>query len=219
MNQQNSIEERSLVAAEYAYRFEIKTNEQNQQAAELLKSVQLLKKEVNATFDPIISKAHKTHKEAKAQKDKFAIPLASAEKAYKEKLAGYAYAQEQIRVKEETRLRLLAEEKERKLLARAKEAEEAGNAEKAAKLANKASEVVAPVIPQTYEKPSNISFTTRYYCEIEDRKAIPREMNGIELLIPDMQALNRLATISRGAFKIPGIKIISKRLVAGRTEG
>jgi len=217
MTQQNSVEERSLQAVEQAHKFEIKTNEQNLMAAERLNSIQLLKKEVNETFDPIISKCHKAHKEAKAQKDRFAIPLMTAERAYKTKIAEFADEQERIRLKEENRLRKIAEDKEQKLRIKAEEALKQGDERKAEKLLDKAEAIPVPVVAPKFEKPSNISFTMRYSAEIEDRKAIPRYFSGIELLLPDMQAINRLARSTKGTIKIPGIRIIAEKDVSGRT--
>lgn len=217
MTQQKNVEERSLEAVKSSMAFIIKTNEQNLVAADRLKGVQLLQKEVGETFDPIIEKAHKTHKEAIAQKNKFAQPLRQAEITYKGKIATFCSEQEKIRAKEEAKLRREAEEKERKLKEKAEEALKKGDEKKAEKLMEKAEEIPIPVVAPKYEKPSNISFSMRYRAEITDIKAIPRYMNGIELLVPDMPAINRLARGSKGTIKIPGIRIIAEKEVSGRT--
>lgn len=217
MNQQKGVEERSLDAVKESVSFIIKTNEQNLKAAELLKGVQLLQKEVCSAYDTIIAKAHETHKEACAKKAKYFLPLKKAEIAYKDKMADYDTKMELERKKEEDRLRAEADKKTEKLKEKAIEALKDGDENKAEKFTQKAAEVVAPVIAPKYDKPDNVSFIIYYEAQIVDRNQIPRKMNGIELMIPDVKAIGKLVSASKGTIKIPGVQVIQKKRVAGRS--
>ncbi|GAG62836.1 unnamed protein product [marine sediment metagenome] len=217
MIQQKSVEQRSLDAVKRADVFVIRNNVDYLSAAHLLTGIQLLKKEVCDTFDSIIDKAHKTHKEACAKKAKFFVPLRNAEIEYKNKIATFDTEQENLRRREEDKLREAADKKEQKLRERAEEALKNGDEEKAEKLIDKAAEIPVPVVAPKHEKPSTISFTIRYKGIIVDRTLIPRTLSGIELLIPDEKAINRLANDSTGRVIIPGVRIISEKIVSGRT--
>ena len=217
MTQQKNVEERSLEAVGIAIKFEIKTNEQNLMAAEKLKAVQLLQKEVSNTFDSIIDKAHKTHKEAIEKKNQFALPLKQAEMTYKKKIALFCEAQDAERKKEEDKLREQAEKKEAKLREKADKAIKDGDEKKAEKLIEKAEEIPIPTVAPKYEKPKNVIFTMRYRVEIQNRYLIPRVFSGMDLLIPNEKAINKLATASKGTIQIPGISITAEKTVGGRT--
>ena len=63
-------------------------------AGEYLRNIKYMQSEVANTFDPIIAKAHETHKEAVAQKKKYFEPLAEAEKILKGKVIEWEVKQE-----------------------------------------------------------------------------------------------------------------------------
>ena len=64
------LESQALSVPERAKLIKITTAAEYIVAGELLKTVKGLRAEIDATFDPIISKAHDAHKEALAQKRK-----------------------------------------------------------------------------------------------------------------------------------------------------
>lgn len=99
-------------------------------------------KEIAATFDPIVSAAHTTHKEAVAQRNRHAKPLREAERIVKSAMGGYITEQRRIAAAAETeRLRLAREEAETAALAEAERLEAAGHDEAAIEL------ISAPVVP------------------------------------------------------------------------
>jgi len=73
-------------------------------AKEVAQTIKAFQKEVDSTFDPIIERAHVTHKEALAQKKKHMDPLAEAEKRIKQLIGDYLTLVENERKKEAARL-------------------------------------------------------------------------------------------------------------------
>ena len=217
MIKKTELEERALTITEKVNTLVIMNQNELELAGVLLLNTQLLMKEIKSTFDPIVAKAHATHKEATFQRKKHLDPVEQNEWVIKNKISGYIQACELAQQKEEDKKRAEAEKKEQALKDRAAEALKNGDEKKAEKLIEKAAEVVMPSIAPKYEKPANVGVVTRYRAEITDRKLIPIELNGIELRPPDMKALNKLAQISRGMFDIPGIKIVAEKTISGRT--
>jgi len=80
----------------------------------LWKSIKDMMKEVADTFDPIIEKAHASHKEALAQKAKFYAPLEAAYRSVKGLMSTYDAEQERIRLAEQVRLDAIQKAKEEK---------------------------------------------------------------------------------------------------------
>jgi hypothetical protein len=73
-------------------------------AKEVAQTIKAFQKEVESTFDPIIERAHITHKEALAQKKKHMDPLVEAEKRIKQLIGDYLTLVENERKKEAERL-------------------------------------------------------------------------------------------------------------------
>lgn len=150
------IEKEAQSALQVARNFKIVNNDQYTTAAERLKGLKGLMKQVADTFGPIITKAHEAHKEAVAQRKRHETPLLEAESIYKRAMLTYTTEQERQRQEQERKARAAAEAEQAKLREQAaiaeakakaeserlrKEAEEAaaaGRAEEAAKLAAKA---------------------------------------------------------------------------------
>lgn len=217
MNQQKSVEQRSLDAVGKSVGFVIKNNEQNLKAAELVKGIQLLKKEICDTFDPIITKAHATHKEACAKKAKFYVPLKDAEFGYKNKMIAFDNLMEAERKKEEDRLRNIADKKTEALKEKAVDALKNGDEKKAEKFTQKAADVLTPAVAPKHEKPESASFIIYYEAHIINRFEIPRKLSGIELMIPDVKAIDKLVNVSKGTIKIPGVQILQRKRMTSRT--
>ncbi len=217
MNQLKSVEQRSLDAVSKCAGFVIKNNEQNLKAAEFLKGIQLLKKEVCDTFDPIISKAHSTHKEACAKKAKFYVPLNKAEFEHKKKMIAFDNLMEAERKKEENRLRNIADKKTEALKEKAVDALKNGDEKKADKFTQKAAEVFTPAVAPKHEKPESASFIIYYEAQIIDRNKIPRKLNGIELWVLNEKMINKIVNDSKGTVIISGVQNIQKKRMTSRT--
>src|SRR3990167_5933672 len=94
----------------------IVVNNQNsyEMASGILRGVKGLIKQVEDSYNPIVSKALSAHREAIAQRDKYLNPLKKIELAVKNRISGYIAGCEQKRRAEEIRLQAEAEEKARK---------------------------------------------------------------------------------------------------------
>ena len=83
-------------------------------AKEVAQTIKAFQKEIDSTFDPIIERAHVTHKEALAQKKKYMDPLIEAEKSIKQLIGDYLTLVENESKKEAERLAGIAR-KEREI--------------------------------------------------------------------------------------------------------
>ena len=143
--------------------------------------------------------------------------LTDIERSVKKEMIRYTNEQDRIRREKEEKLREQArreEERKRKQLeARAQKAEEKGKDEKAEELREQAEQVsiVAPILP-SQPKTEGIKYVEKWRAEIVNIKEIPREY-----LIPDMQALNKIAAATKGKLQIPGIIFKSEKMVSSRS--
>lgn len=169
--------------------------------------------EIAATFDPIISKAHEAHREALAQKAKYAKPIQDALKALKgtflSEKARRDAAAEVLRLELEAALRREAAEQ---MLAEAVALEESGQAEEAELLFDEP--VSAPSVPieavahRTAPKLSKTSTSGTWQCTKVDLKKLARAVaDGVvpESYIEAAGAvLNARAKADKTAFNVPG---------------
>lgn len=167
--------------------FIIRDNASYEAAAEFLKGIKSLRAEVDAAFDPIISKAHETHKAALDQKRKSEEPLIEAERIMKKSVAGYLDVKEQERLVEEARIRQEYQDKiraqaEEENLKLAEELAAAGDMDGAAEAVD--AEVVIPEIPVYVEssvvKVAGISARKQYVvAAVEVRKLVQAVAAGL----------------------------------------
>jgi len=205
------IEQHSTDAVAQANALAVKTDEQYALAAEFLKRIKGLQKEVGDTFDPIIVKANAAHKEAIGQRDKYLKPLQAAEKEVKGKIAAFVDERESIRREAEAKLRAEAERKQEDIRRKAAEAEAKGNAERAEKLVAKAEAVPMPTVQTTVEKISGLSFKDVWEVEIVSAGDVPREFCA-----PDLKAIRDYANVTKGEKQIAGVTITRKTVPISR---
>jgi len=145
--------------------------------------------------------------------------LDKAESLIKNKMIGYTTEQERKAEEERRRLQRLADEeaaRQKKILdekiARAKAS---GKEEKAGMLEERKENVVpvfVPTIAPSIEKPSGVSYRDKWYAVVVNPDLIPREY-----LIPNMDALNKIATGTKGSLKIPGVEFKSEKILSSRS--
>lgn len=191
------------------------------EAGEMLRGIKALRKEIDATFTPIITKAHDAHKEACAQKKRAEAPLAEAEAILKQGLIGYQTVQEQIRQADERRLQAIArqEEETRRL-------DEAAALERAASAAIDLTEgfqlrreaealleqpIVAPVVTLASSTPklAGISYREVWKFRVTDPALVPREYLAI-----DEQKIGGVVRALKGAATIPGIQAYAEKVAS-----
>lgn len=207
---QTELTERALTVPQQATALIITSSEQYETAAEMLLSIKSLQKEIDATFDPIVKKAHEAHKEAVAQKKKIEAPLIEAERILKPKMADYVAEQDRIRKAEEERLRAIAlKEEEDRRIAEAAQAEAEGNHEEAEAIVSEPVYVAPVVVQKTTPSVSGISYRETWDFEITDLAKIPKEY-----WILDKVKIAGVVRAMKGATNIPGIRAFSNKTVA-----
>lgn len=210
--------------------FVIRDNASYESAAEFLKGIKALRAEVDAAFDPIISKAHETHKSALEQKKKAELPLIEAETIMKKSVGGYLAAKEQERINEENRIRKEHQDKiraqaEEENLKTAQRLADAGDMEGAAAAVD--AEVSIPDVPvhveSTVTKVSGISKRTLYVvASVELSKLVKAVANGsapLECLKANDAFLGAQARAYKKAGELfPGVVVNSEdNIAAGKS--
>lgn len=183
-------------------------------ANDFLLAVKALRKEIADTFDPIIEKAHRAHKEAVAQKKRYEEPLVEAEKEVKLQIA--SYMDEQRRIQREAEEKAKREEEERRkkeaeILKRAKKYEDAGMKEEAEVIKN---EIPLPALVDVPSAPQldGVKISKIWKWRVVDKNLVPRKY-----LIVDSASVTRDVKASKGQISIPGIEIYQEDSVAART--
>ena len=106
-----------------------------------------LLKEIGQTFDPLISSAHKLHKDLLEQKKTFTSPIEAALSAKKREMANWQMDQERLRRAEEARLAEIArKDAEALAVAEAAMLEQQGETEAAEEVIQQAIEAPTPTV-------------------------------------------------------------------------
>lgn len=217
----DEIETKALSVPDEAKAIIVKDDESFQKAGRVLLVIKDIRKEINATFDPIITKAFAAHREAVGQKRKVEAPLIEAEGIIKPRMAAYHDEQERKRREEEERLRQEAIRKaEEEQLQDAVSAEQSGMGDLAESIIDGPAYVPTIVVPQTQSaKVEGVSFRENWKAEVFDPKALLKAimdgrvpMNVIEW---NMTALNGLARSLKGQMNYPGVRTVCEKVVAG----
>jgi hypothetical protein len=177
-------------------------------AGSLWTTIKGIMKQVDDSFDPIISKAHASHKEAVAQKAKIYDPLKSVYVYVKGVMSAWDVEQERIRKAEETRLREVARKaEEERLLTEAIAAESAGEKEEAAAIMEEPVYVPPIVLQKAVPKVQGMSFRTIWKFRIKDVNAIPRQY-----MVPNEVAIGGVVRSLKASANIPGIEVYEERV-------
>jgi len=190
----------------------IVNQESYEKVANFLIGVRKLKKEIKDTFDPIVSKANATHKEATKQRKIHLDPVEKAEAIIKGKCKEYEDVMQQIEDDRIEKLRKEAEataEAERlKLKEEEEKAVKEGDTEKAEELSKEAAcvEEHLPVeaVP-TFEQKKRVKglgIQRPFMWKITDRKKIPREY-----WVVDEKRIFGEVRLLKNNTKIPGIEV------------
>ena len=222
--------QRALTWPERARAVTIVDTESYVAAAELLKGIKALREEANATFDPIISDAHRAHQTACAQKRKVEAPLVDAERCIKNLMVAYDAAQERLRREEQRR-----REDEARRQADAEALERAAALEREGKgwgdegLVQEAQQIVeeqiqappppVPIVPKATPKLPGITYRTtwsgRCVSLIDLIKHCAVHPEHAHLLQVNQTALNNMArAMQEGMNRIPGVQAVATKDVA-----
>lgn len=212
MTQTIELEQKALSIPDQAKGLDIRDNETYQAAGEMLLTIKALRKEINATFDPIISKALAAHREALAQKKKIETPLADAEGIIKPRIAAYQDEQERIRRAEELRLRAeLKKQEEEAQLAQAVATSESGDPELADQIMNETISVPQVILPKSTPKVDGISTRKIWRWRLKNIAQIDRKY-----LVPNDVAINaQVRALGKDAESVVGgIDVFYETVVA-----
>lgn len=206
------LEKRANAQVEKAKALTITTVEQQSAAGDELVALKGLEKEIGTTFDPIVEAAHKTHKEAVAQRSRHLAPVTEAMGIIKGKMSTFQIA-EQKRIDDENReLERQRQLKEAEKLQQAQEFSDAGMPEVADELLNQAVEEAPPLV-QEAPKVAGVAFITAYSAEVVDLMALVKAVAAgtapIAYLEANTVALNGAARALKQSFMVPGVKLVS----------
>lgn len=219
MSTVQELENQALSFPDRAKALTIKTDAQYVEASEMLKAIKGLRAEVDATFDPIISKAHEAHKEAIAQKRKVDAPFVEAEGILKPRIAAYLAEQDRIRKEEEMRQQKLAqEEAERQQLADASLLDDIGETALANEMLKDKPYVPPVVLPRTTPKVTGISQRETWSATVTSLmdlvKAVAAGKAPIQCLQANTVFLNQQARSMKQALNWPGVRAVSDSNIA-----
>lgn len=196
-----------------ASRIIIYDNKTLKSANEFLLDIKALRKKVAETFDPIIEKAYKTHKEAVAKKKEFEQPLIKAEGAIKLQIA--SYMEEQRKIREEAERKAREEEEERlriqiKTEKEAKRLENAGYTQEAEETRRNIPGPKSAILPEIpILNKTQVKKVLKW--EVVDFEKIPRQFLQI-----DSAKVTAHVRAYKDKVNIPGIRVFYESSVATR---
>ena len=211
-------ETKALSIIDQAHAIIITDNESYTRAGGLWKEIKKMKEEVNNVFKPIIDAAHKSHKEALAQKAKIYDPLDDASREVKGAMSVYDEEQERIRREKEIALRKEAMKREEEARLRAAmEAEKAGQKEAAEQILE--APIVEPVVVAPKEVPKMNGgpvYHTVWDMKVESFEtlvmAVANGKANINALLPNEVFLRSQARSLKNTMDFPGVKVFSRRV-------
>lgn len=215
MNDLKKLETKSSDLVVRAENTAVKTQEQYINAAEFLKDVKALKKEIKSTFKVMKDKTHAAHKEVCTQENKHLAPVEGVEKAINNKLAVWDDEQDRKRRIEQAKLDEKARKEREKLEERARKAEEKGNTEKAEELKEQAEEkeFAVPVAPSTAPAVEGLTKKVTWKARVTDMSKLPDEYI---VKTPNLPMLNAVARSTKGTIKLSGVEFYAEKSFSGR---
>lgn len=187
-----------------AQAIEVTTAVEYEEAAVVLQNLTQREKEVEArkaeVWDPLA-------KLTKAVQALFNPPLKvldQAKKTVSGKMGVYALEQRNIAIAKQQEADDAAEAARQKLLDKAERATDDGNHARAVVLEARAESIQAPTIETDIPKVSGIQLRERWLFEVADPLQLPRAY-----LTVDESAIRNAVNVTKGAIKIPGVRIWS----------
>ena len=146
--------------------------------------------------------------------------LAEAEGAIKRAVLGYTQEQERKRREAQARLAAEASAERERLAALAESHSEEGHEDLADIVRQNAERVTAPTVEAPAMPTGAVHIRTTWSAEVVDLaglvKACAEGKAPLNLLVPDMPALNALARTQKERFDIPGVKAVAEQGVTAR---
>lgn len=185
-------------------------NQESYNGAKYLReNVKGLIKEIEDTFDPIISKMNIAHKEACTQKRKHRDPLVGTLGQIDAQLLTFDTEQERIRKDAEQKVREKAAKEAEKLEKKAEKLRDEGKDEKADIMQDRAETVPIPTVEPTYQKPKGITYRETWKGRVINEKILLRQFT-----MPNQKSIDAQARATKNTMKYPGIEFYCVRTVA-----
>jgi len=198
-----------------AQQMTVESVEDYEMAGSFLQLIARRRKQIEEVFDPIVSKAHGTWKEACNQRTKLIDPLEEAKTFVNGKLRAFDAEQDRIRRQEEARLAEIAKkQRDDDAIKEAESLKAAGEHELAEMALQVAAEAPAPVVvlPSSTPKMSEMQSRVTWKFRIVNEALVPREF-----MSPDEKKIGAVVRSQKSMAKIPGIEIYSEKDFHGRT--
>jgi hypothetical protein len=217
------LEQRALTLADQARAVKVADQQSYELAAERLRGVADLRREIVAHHAGIKKAAHQAWQQVIAAEQRLLTPVAEAERIYKSAIADYEA--EQRRIEAETRrvaeaeARRLAEEQRERELERAEA--EGATGEEIEAMINEPLVVTPPRVEPAFQQAKGVSIAANWKGEVTSLDALVKAIAGgkanVNLVMPNETAINQLARATHGTLQIPGIRFFSQSTVrAGR---
>jgi hypothetical protein len=200
----------------------VKDNETYLAAGELRREINVKDGVLEREFKAVKQSIDASKRTVLSFESKARTPFAEALKVVDGKLKLYRDEQEEKRRAEEERLRAAAKklEDDRRL----REAEEAikGGAteEEALQVLEQPSTMPAPSLPALVPKLPGTAFVERWRAEITNLHDLVLHVGMhaelLNLIEPNMPALNQMARAQKGALSIPGVRAVAEESVSGK---
>lgn len=181
------------------------------------------KRERKDKLEPIRASAYATYKKTLALIDEILSPFETGIEILDMPIVNYQDERERQKLIEEERLRKIAKNNaEAAQLEAAIQAESAGDDERAEAILNQEPIITRPNV-QSVPKVENIAYRVTWSASpiVNMRllvKAIHEGKAQIELVSPNMQALNGLARALKDKMNIPGVSVVREKIISSRTK-
>jgi hypothetical protein len=185
-------------------------------AAEELKAIARLEKQIVDYHKPFKEQAHKLHKDICTAETALLAPLKAARSTYSQKIVGWENEQRRIQAElqrqAEAEARRLAEEA---ALQQAAAAEEAGAPDEiVTQILETPQPVFAPKVAPVYQKSAGVVAVATWKAELVDIKATCKAiLDGIlpdTAVLPNMVLANARARTEKESFKMPGFRAVKE---------
>ena len=204
MNEINVIEKQVSEATEKARALTVTNLAEYESAIALSLRFKALEKSIKETFDPIVSKALETHREAVAQRKKHLEPVQEVQRIVDTKALNWRSVEIERQNEERRRKEEEAKRNEENLrLAEAEHLEKQGKRE-AAQAVLDAPIVASSVAVAEAPKMAGFSVVTSWDFRIVSPDLLPREF-----LVPDESKIRGVVRAMKAATKIPGVDVFS----------
>lgn len=221
-NEINVIQDTALTWPEKATQIVVKDQESYDIAANTLKDIARIEKQITEHHSPIKKAAKAAHNMAVLAEKKFLEPLAEAKSIIRNSIVVWTTEQERIRANEERKARAEAQRKEEEeRIAKAAKAEDEGKSEiEVGTILDTPAPIVSVSVAPKFNKVAGVSTRKAWRAKVTDIKMLCRAVadNKIpaEAVFANMPFLNSMARNSKADLEIPGVIAIMETGVSTR---